>query len=144
VQRAAPVKPADPPGAWIAVSSNGSIGCGLRRGGFVECFDPTFAGTVPQPPAGDYIDVSIGLALGCAMQRELTVTCWHINRHTRGPEAREIPVPFDGLIAVRAGSTHACALRRGGQIACWDCAGTGTVPAWLGRQAARFKTWPCA
>jgi alpha-tubulin suppressor-like RCC1 family protein len=124
VQRAAPVKPADPPGAWIAVSSNADILCGLRRGGFVECFDPTFAGTVPQPPAGHYIDVSIGLALGCAMQRELTVTCWHINRHTRGPQAREIPVPFDGLIAVRAGSTHACALRMGGQIACWDTDGT--------------------
>jgi alpha-tubulin suppressor-like RCC1 family protein len=63
----------------------------------------------------------------CASRKDGSVWCWGINRHGECgdgtlDERRRSPVRVKGVsdaIAVAVGTSHACALRRGGSVWCW-------------------------
>ncbi len=125
VLRDASPRPVGIPGAWIDVSVGGDserpLTCGLRRGGFVECFSLVERRPVPRVPSGEYRQISVGGELACALGRSGSAACWHLG--ARGEGEMEIPVPGEDMMLVRAGHNHACALHVGGAISCWDLLG---------------------
>ncbi len=116
-----------------ALSSGGSVSCwGSNRVG--QLGDGTTSNALtPVPVSGisDATALAAGAQHTCALRTGGGVACWGENRSgqlgdgttsTAAAPGAPIPVTVDGLTdatAITAGDTHTCALRVGGQIACW-------------------------
>lgn len=150
VDRGAPVRVANLPGAATAVAAGATSACAVVAGG-VWCwgFGPsgelgTAAAplrpepTEPVPGLPDAIAIGAGIGHYCVVRAGAGgVVCW--GRNDRGQlgdgslEDRTSPVEATGVVGaidVVAGLTHSCALSSDGLVLCWgqnDVAQTGTV-----------------
>jgi len=98
--------------------------CAVRKGGEVVCRE---GGTTVKPGVLDAVSVGVGQGHACAARKTGAVACW--GRNDAGQfgdgsaiEYRPTAGPVSGIsdaIAVGAGMDFACALRRGGSVACW-------------------------
>jgi len=107
-------------------------GCLLRRDGTVAC--------VGDARRDDGVEALTSLAGGVSLASDLTTTCvarasgevWclgsrgslGVSFHGTVDHAEPVPVAgLEGVVDLRAGDTHTCALTKGGRVACW-----GLVP----------------
>jgi alpha-tubulin suppressor-like RCC1 family protein len=143
--------------------------CALRADRSVWCWQwdlgPYVGNTtayVPERPSQlparrltDVISLAGGAVHGCAVRADGSVWCWgdaeYSNRYgelgdgTVVPHAEPAPVlGIHDAIEVSVGSSHSCAWRRSGAIACWGDTQRGAVgtfaTAWIGEpQAVRWR-----
>ena len=138
-----------------AIAAGGQHTCALRASGEVTCWGANIGnvnegGVVPEwrgPAAAgvaDAVDVAVGVGHACAVRRAGTVACW--GKGDRGqlgtgtvnatPAATPVAVAsLDDAVAVAAGASFTCALKRGGRVACWGDNGSGQL-ALTGRAEA--------
>ena len=118
-----------PTGSYIAISAGFFHVCGLRENGELDCTHGR------DTPAGPFIAVSIGgttASHACAIRESGELACWGANEQrqyqwneeTQTVESRSVHVgqatpPPGTFTAVSAGSSHTCAIRTSGQLACW-------------------------
>jgi alpha-tubulin suppressor-like RCC1 family protein len=126
----------------LAVSVTGYNGCSLAPSGDVNCWGDNFGGQlgvtnvtdsdVPMqvPGVGHAVQLAVGRDFDCVLLSNRTVTCWGENSRgqlgngTLGGSpyfmqpAKQV-VLLDGVAAVSAGYSHACALLVDGTVRCW-------------------------
>jgi len=128
-------------GAQQITAYNG-LTCALRSGTDVECWGWNFHGKVGVgsmeewvrtptpvefPPGTEIAQVSAGGSHACAVATDGHVFCWGRNDFgqlgvSRGYVDSNVPVQvqdIDSAVQVSAGSTHTCAVTRGGEVWCW-------------------------
>jgi alpha-tubulin suppressor-like RCC1 family protein len=125
----------------VQVSVNDVSTCALRAGGQVVCWGYNGGGylgngsttnsNVPVAVTGltDATQISGGLDHTCALRAGGQVACWGDNQFgglgngtTNPSDGPSVPVAATGLtdaVQIAAGNKSSCAIRRGGQVACW-------------------------
>ncbi|HEY1538246.1 MAG TPA: fibronectin type III domain-containing protein [Solirubrobacteraceae bacterium] len=127
--------------------------CALRAGGQVDCWgrgrygqlatgtattDSTTGALGPEPVPGltDAVQIAAGALDTCAVRAGGSVVCWgenafgQLGNATTGQSnalGSNVPVTVAGIsdgVQVSVGRTAACAVRSGGQVACWGALGT--------------------
>jgi alpha-tubulin suppressor-like RCC1 family protein len=131
----------------VAISAGESHACAVKRGGKVVCWGDGVNGQLGN---GDQLERTTptavlsldGIALiasasrsTCAAQAGGAVFCWGANEigqlgsGAANPTPNPSPTVVNGLeaIALSAGDNHACAVRRGGAVACWGAGFQGQI-----------------
>jgi alpha-tubulin suppressor-like RCC1 family protein len=124
----------------LALSAGGAHTCALTVDGAVLCWGRNQSGQLGHDSAGapsaspltvlgltDAVALSGGADHTCALQRDGAVLCWGSNGSGQlgsgsGGGISASPVPVLGLsdaVAISAGESHVCAVRRSGGVACW-------------------------
>jgi len=123
----------------MRVATGQGHACALRRSGRVVCWgssdhgqcgpaSPEHSNTAHDVGLDDAIAIAAGGDTSCALRKSGAVSCWGGNDWAQlgnGQKARgknPSPSPVHGLddaIDVSVGFTHACAVRRSGQVVCW-------------------------
>lgn len=138
----------------ISVSAGFGFTCAVRRDRSVVCWGSNVCGElgrsgsdsrrpVAVPGVTDAVEVSGGNCHNCARRTTGDVVCWGSNAEGQlgsGTISGTTPlratpvVELTGTVAVRAGSSHTCALRDDGAVRCWGAndarqVGDGTTTA---------------
>jgi alpha-tubulin suppressor-like RCC1 family protein len=131
----------------VAISAGESHACAVKAGGTLVCWGDGMSG---QLGTGDRVERTTptavlsldGIALvaaasrsTCAAKTTGAVFCWGANETGQlgsgaaTPSPNPTPTVVSGLdaIAIWAGSNHACAVRRGGAVACWGAGLLGQI-----------------
>lgn len=131
----------------IAISAGESHVCAVREDGSLLCWGDGFAGQLgngdqkdrvtPTPVTGlDGVALVASAARStCALKQSGAVSCWGENKvgqlGSGAANATPNPSPtvVNGLdaIALWAGADHACAVKRGGAVACWGAGFQGQI-----------------
>jgi alpha-tubulin suppressor-like RCC1 family protein len=109
------------------LNTSGQVGTGTGDAVFVR---PAAAGD-----AADYVDVSVGAAFSCALNESGAIICWGANNTGQlgdgSTNTSTTPKPVADMamdfVALDAGTNHACAIRMGGELACWGTNNRGQV-----------------
>ncbi len=108
-----------PKGHFIALDSNDGGTCAIRADGRLACFGGSW-GPIPD---GAFSSVSVSQSRACAIRRgDGTLACWSSEEEDDedGEEGAEPPEPPEGsFAAVSVGDEASCAIRVGGEMACW-------------------------
>jgi alpha-tubulin suppressor-like RCC1 family protein len=119
-----------------------SVACALRKNGSVACWGNNEAGQcgpgaedvarkkAASIPVKDAIAIGAASDAACALRKSGQVVCWGSNEWALlgngGKDERGVkhptPSPVSGLsdaVALSMGFTHACAVRKSGQVVCW-------------------------
>jgi alpha-tubulin suppressor-like RCC1 family protein len=139
-----------PPSPVVKLFGGGRTTCALREDGRVACWGNNesyelgegFSGELSRRPVvvrgvNDVSTLASGLDHVCALLKSGSVACWGgntygqlgIGRSHNGDASRK-PLLVVGLTDVSqlaVGTEHACALRRGGDVACWGGNGSGQL-----------------
>src|SRR5690606_7815341 len=129
------------PDPAAAVAAGGTHSCALLRSGAVDCWGSGDSGElgdgnqrnsarpVRVVGLGDVVALALGEQHSCALVRSGGVMGWGSNAAGQlgdgagRPGALSArPVQVRGLgdaVAIAAGTTHTCAVRKTGQVACW-------------------------
>jgi alpha-tubulin suppressor-like RCC1 family protein len=128
------------------IAAGGAHTCALR-GSEVLCWGANDAGqlgdgstagrSAPAPVvgAGDAEELALGGAHSCARRRDGSVACWGRGADGQlgdGNAALTSPLPvvvadLTDAVAIAAGDRHTCAVRRGGDAACWGAGQHGQL-----------------
>ena len=131
----------------IAISAGESHACAVKADGKIACWGDNVNG---QLGTGDQLERTTPTVIGsldtmaivaaaarstCAAKRTGGVFCWGANEigqlgsGAANPTPNPSPTAVSGLdaIALWAGSIHACAVRRGGAVACWGAGFQGQI-----------------
>jgi alpha-tubulin suppressor-like RCC1 family protein len=110
------------------ISAAGSLSCGLRHNGTVECVGHNSWGEADEPMSNeDFIRVTAGQRNACGVRGDGSVICWGANDAGQ----MEVPLPNSGFVDVDAGWEHVCAVKEGlagGPIVCWGQGDGAVVP----------------
>lgn len=159
--RAAPTSVRDLTDA-VAISAGEAHACAVRSGGTVACWGDGFNGQlgngsapsesqtpVDVPSLTDVATVAAAERSTCALKRDGTVFCWGANERGQlgSGVANTTPNPspivvsgLDDAIALWAGASHACAVRRAGVVVCWGAGSSGQLGDGLLREDASTAT----
>lgn len=131
----------------VAISAGESHACAVKSDGKVVCWGDGVNGQLGNgdqlertvPTAVPTLD-GIGLVAAasrstCAAKKTGAVYCWGANEigqlgsGAANPTPNPSPTVVSGLdaIAIWAGSNHACAVKRGGAVACWGAGFQGQI-----------------
>jgi alpha-tubulin suppressor-like RCC1 family protein len=144
----------------VAISSGESHACALRATGTLVCWGDGVNGQLGNgdqlerlvPTAVPSLDTISAVAAGsrstCALKASGAVFCWGANEigqlgsGAANPTPNPSPTVVSGLdaIALWAGTNHACAVRRGGAVACWGQGFQGQLGDGQPRAAASTPT----
>ena len=131
----------------VAISAGESHACAVKADGKVACWGDNVNG---QLGTGDQLErttptviasldamaiVAAASRSTCAAKKSGGVFCWGANEigqlgsGAANPTPNPSPTAVSGLdaIALWAGSVHACAVRRGGAVACWGAGFQGQI-----------------
>jgi alpha-tubulin suppressor-like RCC1 family protein len=131
----------------VAISAGESHACAVKADGKVACWGDNVNG---QLGSGDLLErttptviasldamsiVAAAARSTCAAKKTGGVFCWGANEigqlgsGAANPTPNPSPTAVSGLdaIALWAGSIHACAVRRGGAVACWGAGFQGQI-----------------
>ena len=131
----------------VAISAGESHACAVKADGKVACWGDNVNG---QLGSGDLVErttptviasldamgiVASAARSTCAAKKTGGVFCWGANEigqlgsGAANPTPNPSPTAVSGLdaIALWAGSIHACAVRRGGAVACWGAGFQGQI-----------------
>jgi alpha-tubulin suppressor-like RCC1 family protein len=131
----------------VAISAGESHACAVKSDGKVVCWGDNVNGqlgtgdllerTTPTLiPSLDTIAIVAAAARStCALKKSGAVSCWGANElgqlgtGAANPTPNPSPSAVTGLdaVALWAGSIHACAVRRGGAVACWGAGFQGQI-----------------
>ncbi len=123
----------------VSVSAGFGFTCAVRRDRTVMCWGSNVCGElgrsgsdsgrpVAVPGVTDAVEVSGGNCHNCARRTTGDVVCWGTNDQGQlgsGMVSGTTPlratpvVELAGAVAIRAGASHACALRDNGAVRCW-------------------------
>jgi len=120
------------------IVAGGDFTCVLTTSGKVICWGANNVGQLGMPNpstrgpvtvfSGGMIDVSAGMRHACAVRgSDLTIWCWGENRYGQlglGYVNNFVAKPtknqyLSGIVRVKAGSNHTCALTKDGAVWCW-------------------------
>jgi alpha-tubulin suppressor-like RCC1 family protein len=144
----------------VAISAGESHACAVKADGKVACWGDNVNGqlgtgdqnerTTPTVIASlDAMGIVAAAARStCAAKKTGGVFCWGANEvgqlgsGAANPTPNPSPTAVSGLdaIALWAGSIHACAVRRGGAVACWGAGFQGQIGDGQPRAAASTPT----
>jgi alpha-tubulin suppressor-like RCC1 family protein len=131
----------------VAISAGESHACAVKSDGKLVCWGDNVNGqlgtgdqlerTTPTPiPSIDAVAIVAAAARStCAAKRSGAVSCWGANEvgqlgsGAANPTPNPSPTAVSNLdaVALWAGSIHACAVRRGGAVACWGAGFQGQI-----------------
>ena len=145
--------PLPPAGQLTALSAGRSHTCGIQESGTVTCWDDGSWTSVhghADPPPGRFVAIDAGGFATCGIRVEGDLRCWGrfsgINwwgvADDYGPGTYGTEPPTGLFESVSVGSTSACALRPGGEVACWgeDDAGQSSPPEGTFTALSRRRT----
>jgi uncharacterized delta-60 repeat protein len=119
------------------IVAGGDFTCVLTGSGKVKCWGANNVGQLGRPQStrgpvevfsGGMIDVAAGMRHACAVRgSDLTIWCWGENRYGQlglgyvndFADSPKSIKNLSGVVRVRAGSRHTCALTQGGAVWCW-------------------------
>jgi alpha-tubulin suppressor-like RCC1 family protein len=120
------------------IVAGGDFTCVLTTSGKVICWGANNVGQLGMPNpstrgpvtvfSGGMIDVAAGMGHACAVRgSDLTIWCWGENRYGQlglGYVNNFVAKPtknqyLSGIVRVKAGSNHTCALTKDGAVWCW-------------------------
>jgi alpha-tubulin suppressor-like RCC1 family protein len=131
----------------VAISAGESHACAVKAGGTLVCWGDGVNGqlgtgdqnerTTPTlvPSLAGIALVAAGSRSTCAAKKAGNVFCWGANElgqlgsGAANPTPNPSPTAVSGVdaIALWAGADHACAVRRGGPVACWGAGFQGQI-----------------
>jgi alpha-tubulin suppressor-like RCC1 family protein len=138
-----PIKVVGLSGPVTQVSVGAAVACALIKDGEVECWGYNQVGQLGRGTAGtplfssepavvknldDVVSLSTGYVTSCAIRRDGTAWCWgyaldyYAAEGATGPYAIPTPTQVPGItdaVSVSVGQDTACALLKGGTVACW-------------------------
>jgi alpha-tubulin suppressor-like RCC1 family protein len=144
----------------VAISAGESHACAVRDDGSLLCWGDGFDGQLgngdqkdrltptPVTALDSVASVAGGARSTCAMKKSGAVFCWGENKlgqlgsGAANPTPNPSPTAVTGLdaIALWAGADHACAVKRGGAVACWGAGFLGQIGDGQGRADANTPT----
>jgi alpha-tubulin suppressor-like RCC1 family protein len=144
----------------IAISAGESHACAVKAGGTLVCWGDGVNGqlgtgdqlerTTPTlvPSLDSIAVVAAGSRSTCAAKKAGNVFCWGANElgqlgsGAANPTPNPSPTAVSGLdaVALWAGANHACAVRRGGAVACWGAGFQGQIGDGQPRASATTPT----
>ncbi len=143
----------------VALSAGESHACAVKRDGTVVCWGDNVNGqlgtgdqmerTTPTSTSLDTMAlVAAGARSSCAAKKSCAVFCWGANElgqlgsGAANPTPNPSPTAVSGVdaVALWAGRDHACAVRRGGAVACWGAGFLGQIGDGQPRAAATTPT----
>jgi alpha-tubulin suppressor-like RCC1 family protein len=134
----------------VSLASGGFHTCVARSSGDVHCWGLGARGQIGQIPEEGFVDehvevagitdaiaVDAGHFHTCALRAGGGVKCWGANDFGQLGDGNATPdssvttpvdvVGLEDAVAVTVGTSHTCALRETGEVACWGRAGAGTL-----------------
>lgn len=111
-------------GEFSVVAAAGGGTCGLRPSGAPECWG---WGLGP-PNDGEYNSLAMysdsWVRQTCAISSSGKVGCWRVGLQAGADvqswSGREVSVPTGAFTAISVAESHACGLRRDGDVSCWN------------------------